>query len=153
MKKSRNFAYHVLNSNIAIDSLPKLQLSLRIFALFEKITVWWKHRGGCTACTIHLFQKSVWCEKCDAARHCAVIGKQSLNSNDRNRVRWAVLGLSQDRVCTDSFENFSVKSLKRDQLNYTKFNPPLFSLVNTLHFSELGGGGLASLLLFNPLWY
>jgi hypothetical protein len=42
----------------------------------------------------------------------------------------ALLGLSQDGVCTDSFENFS-KSLKRDQSNDTKFNPPLFSLVNT----------------------
>ena len=37
MKKSGKLACHVLNSNIAIDSLPTLQLSLRIFALFEKI--------------------------------------------------------------------------------------------------------------------
>ncbi len=63
--------------------------------------LWWtadcyrhiKHRGGCT---IPLFQLSVWCEKGDAARHYAVIGKQLLISNDRNRVRWVVLGLSQD---------------------------------------------------------
>jgi hypothetical protein len=29
------------------------------------------------------------------------------------------------------FENFSVNSLKRDLLNDTTFNQPLFSLVNT----------------------
>ncbi len=52
------------------------------------------------------------------------IGKQLFISNDRYRVRWEVLGLSQDGVCTYSFENFSVKCLKRDQSNETKFNPP-----------------------------
>ena len=52
-------------------------------------------------------------------------------SNVRNRLRWAVLGLSQDGFSTDSFENFSVKSLKRDQSNDIKFYPPFFSLVNT----------------------
>ncbi len=31
------------------------------------------------------------------------------------------------------FENFSVKSLKRDQSNDFKFNPRLFSLVNTFN--------------------
>ncbi len=41
---------------------------------------WWadsyrhlKYRGGCT---MPLFQLSVWCEKCVAARHYSVIGKQ-----------------------------------------------------------------------------
>jgi hypothetical protein len=43
----------------------------------------------------------------------------------------AVFGLSQDRVCTDSFEHVSAKSLKGDQSNDTKFNPSLFSWVNT----------------------
>jgi hypothetical protein len=38
-----------------------------------------------------------------------VIGKQLLISNDRNRVRSAVLGLSEDGVYTDSFENLRVK--------------------------------------------
>ncbi len=92
--------------------------------------LWWradsyrllKYRGGCI---IPLFQLSVWCEKCVAARHYGVIGKQLFISNDRQRVRWEVLGLSQDGVCTDSFVNFSVKSWKRDQSNDTKFNPPL----------------------------
>ncbi len=100
--------------------------------------IWWtadsyrhfEHRWGCT---LPMFQFSVWCEKCDAARHCAVIGKQLLILNDRNRVRWAVLGLSQDGECTDSFENLSVKSLKRDQSNDTKFYPPLFPLFNTFN--------------------
>jgi len=37
MKKSAKLARHVVNSNIAIDSLPRLQISLGIIALFEKI--------------------------------------------------------------------------------------------------------------------
>ncbi len=37
MKKSGKLACHVVNWNIAIDSLPKLQISLEIIALFEKI--------------------------------------------------------------------------------------------------------------------
>jgi hypothetical protein len=86
-----------------------------------------------------LFQLSVWCEKCDAARHCAVIEKQFLISNDRNRVRWAVWGLLEDGVCTDSSENFSVKSLKRDQS--IEWYPSLFSLDNafkaSFHWSYL----------------
>ena len=36
-EKSANLARHVVNSNIAIDSLPRLQISLGIIALFEKI--------------------------------------------------------------------------------------------------------------------
>jgi hypothetical protein len=58
--------------NIAIGSLSTLQISPGIVAIFEKI--WWradsyrrlKYRGGCT---IPLFQFSVWCEKCVAARN------------------------------------------------------------------------------------
>ncbi len=36
-KKSGKLTCHVANSNIAIDSLPTLQISLGIIALFEKI--------------------------------------------------------------------------------------------------------------------
>ncbi len=36
-KKSGKFTCHVVNSNIAIDSSPTLQISLQIEALFEKI--------------------------------------------------------------------------------------------------------------------
>ncbi len=61
---------------------------------------------------IPLFQLSDWCEKCVAAWHYAMICKQLLISNDRNRVRWVVLGLSEDEACTDVFENLSVNSLK-----------------------------------------
>ncbi len=60
-----------------------------------------------------------------------VIGKQLMISNDRNRVRWEVLSLSQDGALTDFFENLSVNILKGDLSNATTFNPPLFSLVNT----------------------
>jgi hypothetical protein len=49
--------------------------------------------------------------------HYTVVGKQLLISNDRNKVRWAVLYLSHDSFCTDSFETFSVKSLMQDQSN------------------------------------
>jgi hypothetical protein len=37
MKKSVKLACHVVNSNIAMGSLPTLQISVGIFALFEKI--------------------------------------------------------------------------------------------------------------------
>ncbi len=64
-------------------------------------------------------------------RHYTVIGKQLFISNDRNRVRWVVLGLLQDGACTDLFENFRENSLKRNLSNDTTVSPPLFSLVNT----------------------
>ncbi len=60
-----------------------------------------------------------------------VIYYQLLIANDRNRVRWLVLGLSQDGTCIDLYENHSENSLKRDLLNDNTVNPPLFSLVNT----------------------
>ena len=37
MEKSGKLACHVVNSNIAIGSLPTLQISLATIALFEKI--------------------------------------------------------------------------------------------------------------------
>ncbi len=52
-----------------------------------------------------------------------------LYSNNRNKLRWAILGLPQDGVCTTLFENFSVNSLKRDLTKNAIFNPPIFSLV------------------------
>jgi hypothetical protein len=71
MKKIWELACHVVNSNIAVGSLPTLQISVGTTALFEKIYDWkadpyrhLKHRGGCT---IPLFQINVGCEKCDAA--------------------------------------------------------------------------------------
>ncbi len=54
-------------------------------------------------------------------RHYTVIGKQLLLSNDRNSVRWVVLGLSQDGACTDLV----------DLSKGATFTPPFFSLVNT----------------------
>ncbi len=61
----------------------------------------------------------------------AVIWKQLLFANKRNRVRWVVLGLSQDGSCTDLSENFSEDSLKGDLSNDNFVSPLLFSLVNT----------------------
>jgi hypothetical protein len=37
MKKSGKLAWHVMNSNIAVGSVPKLQMSHGLLALFEKI--------------------------------------------------------------------------------------------------------------------
>jgi hypothetical protein len=56
-----------------------------------------------------------------------------LFANDTNRVRRAVLCLSQDGVCTNLFENFSKNNLKEDLSQDTTDNPPLFSLVNTFN--------------------
>jgi hypothetical protein len=59
--------------------------------------------------------------------------------HDRNGVRGAVLGLSQDGACTDLFEDLGVNSLKGDLSNDdTTFKPPLFSLVNTFNVSCFG---------------
>jgi hypothetical protein len=60
--------------------------------------------------------------------------EQLLLSNDRNRFRWVVLGLSQDGAGTNLFENFRENSLKRGLSNDTTVNPPRFSLVNTFKY-------------------
>jgi hypothetical protein len=62
-----------------------------------------------------------------------------LLSNDRNRVRGAVLSLSQDGASTHLFENFRENSLKRDLSNDTTANTPLFSLANTFKYKKLHG--------------
>jgi hypothetical protein len=80
-----------------------------------------------------MFQLSLRCEKYAAARHISVIGNQLLFANNRNRFRGAVLCLSQDGACTDSFENFRENTLKGDISNDITLNPPLFSLVNTFN--------------------
>ncbi len=59
--------------------------------------------------------------------------KQLLIANDKNRLRWVVLGLSQDGAGIDLFENHSENSLKEDLSNVTSFNSSLFSLVNTFN--------------------
>ncbi len=78
-EKSVKHAFHVVKSNIAIRSLPTLQISLGIVAFFEKIydgepilTIF-SNIGEDVHCTIPLFQISVLCEKGVAVRHYAVI--------------------------------------------------------------------------------
>ena len=61
--------------------------------------------------TTPLFQKLFFCKNYDAARYWRRVCKQLLYSNYRNRVFWAVSGLSQDGACTELFENLSVESL------------------------------------------
>jgi hypothetical protein len=90
MKKSVKLECHVANSNIAIGSLPTLQMSHGLLALFEKI-----YYGGPIFTDFSNIGEDIQyrCfkvydgEKCVAARHYAVICKQLLISNDRNRVR------------------------------------------------------------------
>jgi hypothetical protein len=112
-----------------------LQISLEIITLFEKIFCWkadsYHHLKHRRVCTIPLFQLIVWCEKCSPTlcRYWKTI--IDVKTETGFALRRAVSGLSQDRVCTDSFEHVSAKSLKRDLSNDIKFNPPLFSLVNT----------------------
>jgi hypothetical protein len=67
-----------------------------------------------------------------------------------NKFHLAVLGLSLDGVCTDSFENLSENSLKGDQSNDTKFYSPLFSLVNT--FKEIESENPPTLDLMNQFF-
>ena len=81
------------NSNIAIDIFDRSNSIIWKDFDGEARANFYRHlkyRGGCT---IQLFQLGVWCEKCVAAQHYAVICKQLLISNDRNRVRWS---LSED---------------------------------------------------------
>ncbi len=66
-------------------------------------------------------------------------GNQLMFANNRNRVPWVVLCLSQDGACTDSFENFRENSLKGDLSNDITLNPPLFSLVNTFNSGFCNG--------------
>jgi hypothetical protein len=83
------------------------------------------------------FQITAWCyyalcEHCIAARYWCLFCKQLLYSNNRNRVRWAVLCFSRDEDWIDFFEILKVNSLKRVLLsNDTTNNPLLFSLGNT----------------------
>ena len=63
------------------------------------------------------------------------VGYHLLFANNRNRVRWTILCLSQDGACIDLFENHSENSLKPDLSNDTIVSPPLFSLVNAFKFS------------------
>ncbi len=78
-EKSRKLVCHVVNSNIAIDSLSTLQILLVIVALFEKIygvepilTVF-SNIGEDYNTVVSMW---VLCKKCVAARHYAVIWKQ-----------------------------------------------------------------------------
>jgi hypothetical protein len=59
------------------------------------------------------------------------VGQQLLIANDRNRVRWLVLGLLQYAACMNLYENNSENSLKGDLSNDTTVKPPLFLSVNT----------------------
>jgi hypothetical protein len=61
-----------------------------------------------------------------SVEHYAAIRIHLLFSNNRNLAWCVVLGLSQEGMCIDLFENFSVNSLKPDLSKNATFNPPLF---------------------------
>ncbi len=88
----------VVNSNIAIDSFPTLPISLGIVALFEQIydgkpilTVF-SNIGE--DFTILLFQWSVWCEKCVAARHTVQYSAISLDQVLKVHVSFFIVSYS-----------------------------------------------------------
>jgi hypothetical protein len=68
-------------------------------------------------------------------RHYALLGYNYCSHITETGFAQVVLGLSQDKVCTGLFENFSVNSLKQDLSNDATFNPPLFSLVSTFNIN------------------
>ncbi len=84
-------------------STPKAKWSLTVFkaliALFELSMSW---LASFPDFFIHLRHYSV-----------SVIGKQLLFANNRNWVRWIVLGLSQDEDWTNFVETLVVSSFKR----------------------------------------
>jgi hypothetical protein len=108
--------FHVGNSNIAIGSLPPLQISRYtvIVALFEKIYHEFQffpssQISGRMFNTVVSVKCMMW-KACRSPTLYADIGIQLLFANNRNRVRGAVLGLSQDGACTDLFENLTVNT-------------------------------------------
>jgi hypothetical protein len=133
MKKSGKLACHVVNSNIAIGSLPKLQTSHGLLALFEMI--YYREPIFTVFSTSGRIYNTVVSIKCMMYKvsepdTIALLGRETI---DRNRVRGAVLCLSQDGACSNLCENFRENSLKRDLSNDTTVIPPLFSLVNTFN--------------------
>ncbi len=80
--------------------------------------------------TLKFSNKSVQSSSCERPKTV----QRLLISNDRNRVRGVVLGLSEDRACTDLSENLGVNNLKGDLPNATtsKFQPTFFLIFQYL---------------------
>ncbi len=111
IKNSGKLACHMLNWNNAVNfflwskyrwvlwrNFERFMMESR-FLLFSLLPLFL-----CTALWEHCVY---WCS----------VSKQLLYSNNRNRVCWSIFGISQDGVCTDLFENFSVNSLKQGLSN------------------------------------
>ncbi len=114
------------NSNIAIDTYRIIWKDL-----FWRSDLASSQISGRMYNSVVSIKRMMWKVCCSPSLCCYL--KQLLISNDRNRVRWVVLGLSEDGACTDLFESLSVNSIKGDLSNAITFNPPLFSLVNTFY--------------------
>jgi hypothetical protein len=63
----------------------------------------------------------------NTANNFSDLGKQLLIANDKNMLRWVVLGIPQDGACIDLFENHSENSLKEDLSNVLPLSNHLFS--------------------------
>ncbi len=59
-------------------------------------------------------------------RNYAVNWKQLLYSNKSNTLRWVVLGLLQDGVCTDFIENLRREYIKARPVDWYHFQPTSF---------------------------
>ncbi len=126
MRKSGKLAGHAVNSNIAIGSLPTLQISLGIIALFLK-------RYMMDSRSSPSFQTSVRMYNTDVS------------------IKWVMWKVWRSPTLCRYWETIidfkwqkqgllsSEKSLKRDQSSNTKFNPHLFSLVNTFNEPKMTG--------------
>ncbi len=100
--------------------------------------LWWradsyrllKYRGGCTV-QYRCYNEGYYVKSISQPDTMPLFENSFCLLNNRNRVRWRVLGLSHDGACTDLFENLSENSLKGDLSNDSTSNIPLFSLFNT----------------------
>ncbi len=101
------------NAIISFPTVPILSHYLKRFKMESRFLPSSLLSGRMFFCKILLFQLNLWCEKLVAAWYCAVIWKQLLISNERIRVRWVILDLSQDEACTDLFDNLSVNTNER----------------------------------------
>ena len=133
MKKSGKLECHVVNWNIAINSLPTIPISLAIVALYEKIydgesslSVFSCYLGGCTEQYEHE-RVSTKCMMWNLSRP-DTIGPYSDTITD---YKWQGSLNSSRRLTGWGLHRFvwnlSVNSLKSFLSNATTFNPLIFS--------------------------
>ncbi len=110
-EKSGKLASHVANSNIAINTLPTLQISVGIIALFEKI-----YEGepssqisGMMYNTVVSIKCIMW-KVCRSPTLCRYL-KTIIDSKWQKQGSLSSFRPLTDGACTDLFDNFSDNSL------------------------------------------